>query len=116
MPLTKLLVHGANRNELADAGSASFRQTYQSCRLLTLAVVALLDHLVGAGEEPSRYLDAERFRGLEFERQLEFRGLLDRQILGRSTLQNLLAGAIVSSSRARRSNYAFGRAANGSEG
>ena len=31
------------------------------------------DHLVGAGEERYRYLDAERFRGFEIDHQLKLR-------------------------------------------
>jgi hypothetical protein len=39
-----------------------------------------LDHLVGATEQRQRHGEAERFRGLEIDDQLDFRGLLDRQI------------------------------------
>src|SRR5207248_10611614 len=39
-----------------------------------------LDYLVGAGDERPRDLEAERLGGLEVEEQLDFRGLLDRQI------------------------------------
>src|SRR5262245_59905598 len=43
--------------------------------------VALFNHLVGAGEQRGRHLDAERFGGLEIDHQLEFGWLHDRQIV-----------------------------------
>src|SRR5262249_17401352 len=39
-----------------------------------------LDHLVGAGDESPRDLEAEHLRGAQVEEQFDFRGLLDRQI------------------------------------
>ena len=44
--------------------------------------VSLLDHLVGAGEQRRRNVDAKRLRGLEIDHQLELGRLLDRQIGG----------------------------------
>ena len=38
----------------------------------------LLDQLIGAGGEPGRHVDAERFRSLEVDHQLDLRGLLHR--------------------------------------
>jgi hypothetical protein len=40
----------------------------------------LLDHLVGAQQDRCRQRDAERFGGLEIDREFEIGGLFDRQI------------------------------------
>jgi len=40
----------------------------------------LLDHLVGAHQQPGRKFDPERLRRFAVENQLDFCGLLDRQI------------------------------------
>jgi hypothetical protein len=40
---------------------------------------ASLDHLVGAGDESPRDLEAERLGSLEVQEQLNFRSLLDRR-------------------------------------
>jgi hypothetical protein len=41
---------------------------------------ALFDNLVRAGEQQGRHVEAERFRGLQVDRQKEPFGLLYRQI------------------------------------
>jgi hypothetical protein len=38
------------------------------------------DHLVGSREQCRWYVEVERFGGLEVDNQLDFRGLLDRQV------------------------------------
>src|SRR5215510_955311 len=43
-------------------------------------IATLFDHLVCAQQERLRDREADFFRGLEIEDELEFRGLLDRQI------------------------------------
>src|SRR3984893_12375366 len=49
---------------------------------------ALLDHLVGAGEDRWRDGQAERLGGLEIDHQLECGRLLDRQIGGLGALED----------------------------
>src|SRR5262245_58898947 len=46
------------------------------------------DHLVGANKQSSRHSEAERLRGLEVDDQLDFGGLLDRQVRGFLALEN----------------------------
>ena len=50
---------------------------------------ALLDHLVRPQQNRLRDREAERLRGLEVEDKLEFRGLLDWQIGGPSSAEDL---------------------------
>jgi hypothetical protein len=47
-----------------------------------------LDHLVGAGDEQRRQVEAERARSLEIDRQIELGWQLDRQIGGLGALQD----------------------------
>src|SRR6516165_1746977 len=54
----------------------------------TAAILSLFDHLVGAGEKRRWHLKAECPRGLEIDRQPEFRWLLDGQVSRLSALQN----------------------------
>ena len=50
--------------------------------------LALFDHFVGAGEKRRWHLKAECPRGLEIDRQPEFRWLLDGQVSRFSAFQN----------------------------
>jgi hypothetical protein len=50
----------------------------------------LLNDLVGTGEHRGRYGEAERFRGLEIDHELEFRGLLHRNVGRLHSTQNLI--------------------------
>ena len=44
--------------------------------------VSLFDHLVGAGDQGRRKVDAERLRRLEIDEELEVRGQLERHVRG----------------------------------
>src|SRR5437762_3273429 len=50
----------------------------------------LLDHLVGAGDQHGRHLEAKRLGGLEIDDELEAGGLLDRQLRRIGALDDLV--------------------------
>src|SRR6516162_1894765 len=50
----------------------------------------LFDDLVGAGKDRRRDCEAERLRSLEIDDEIEFYWLLDRQVAGLGTLQDLV--------------------------
>jgi len=50
----------------------------------------LLDHLVGAGEQRRRHVEAKRLRGDQVEREIELGRLLDRNIGGLRAPQNFV--------------------------
>ena len=50
----------------------------------------LLDHLIGLGEQHRWHFEAERFRSLEIDAQLEFDRLVKRDISRISTAKNLI--------------------------
>src|SRR5262249_49813633 len=47
-----------------------------------------LDHLIGTREQRRRDFEAEGFRGLQVDHELESRGLIDRQVGGVLALEN----------------------------
>src|SRR5262252_10485282 len=51
---------------------------------------ASFDHFVGAGKQHRRHVEAERLSGLEIDDQLELGWLLDWQVCGLSTPENLV--------------------------
>ena len=51
---------------------------------------SLFDHFVGADHEGQRHVDAERLGGFEVDDQLESGGLLDGEVGGLGTLQDLV--------------------------
>jgi hypothetical protein len=52
---------------------------------------ALFDHLVGPGEQRCRHREVERLSGPEVAHQLDFGGMLDREIVGLCALENCVA-------------------------
>src|SRR5215207_9174046 len=62
------------------------RRTRRGSRMLAVS----LDHLVGAGEEGGRDGEAERLGCLHVDHQLEFGGLLYRQIGRLGALEDLI--------------------------
>src|SRR5712691_11270963 len=54
--------------------------TQQRCRAGQRTLAGSFNHLVGAGDELPRYVEAERFGRLEVDDQLHSRNLLDRQV------------------------------------
>ena len=58
------------------------------CSKLRVQRLGLLDQLVGAGKQRGRDGDAQRFGCLEIDHELDFRGLIDRQVGWLLPLQN----------------------------
>src|SRR5262245_42062395 len=54
------------------------------------SLIYLFDHLVGAGEQHRRHLNAERLGGRQIDDEIEFGWLLDRDISGLRSAQNLV--------------------------
>ena len=79
-------LHLLARAEAGRAGSDAAAPPVSSSRT---AASRSFDHLVGAQQERRRQLDADRFGGLEIDDQLKPGRLLDRQIGGLRTVENL---------------------------
>src|SRR3974390_2164599 len=72
-----------------DCASSSAYQDLSS-RMTPLGRKRSFDHPVGVQQERRRDLDLERCRSLHVHHQLEFRRLLDGQVAGKRTLENLV--------------------------
>jgi hypothetical protein len=68
-PAQALARAAAAHDHVFDAGAT---------QSLELADLSLFDHLVGAGEQRGRFVEAERLGCLEVDHEVKFRGLLDR--------------------------------------
>ncbi len=73
----------------------------------TKSLRRLLDHLVGAGEQSRRNIEAERLSGLHVDCQLDFCGLLDRQISRLGALEDAASPHRTSCRRISLSNRVF---------
>src|SRR6266511_2300381 len=73
---------------LPPKADVHLRSCYVAFVPTTVIDVSSLDHLVGAGEQRGRNLDAERSRGRKIDHEFEFAGLNDRKIGGLGTLQD----------------------------
>ena len=66
------------------------RQLRAKSELTQRSKRSLFNQLVGAGEKRVRHLEAQRFGGREIDDELELGWLLDREIAGLRTTQNLV--------------------------
>src|SRR5262245_43211833 len=82
--------HSRARSHQGDADLRADRSTAYlvSCIRVRSAHGNSLDHLVGAGEQGRWDVEAERLGSLHIDGQLDFRGLLNRQISGFFALKN----------------------------
>src|SRR5262245_15680210 len=69
-----------SRNTRYQAGAAPYLGRSSTGWIAPACLAHSLDHLVGAGEQRGRYIDAKRPGGLQIDDELELGRLKDRQI------------------------------------
>jgi len=81
--------HAARVNS-SPAGRMPARKEWADSGLMQRGNLVLFDHLISAGEQYRRYIEAERPCGSQVDRKDEFRRLVERDICRLCALENLV--------------------------